>query len=68
MLTGDFLIHVDADGRIALHDKQTWRDNGEPLRYFATLGDAKFVARTDHVGIKIWYCHWKFPNRITPLP
>lgn len=67
MIVGDFLIHLQEDGRIALHDLQTWRGNERPLRLFATLDEARVSARGELNGGRIWFSNWEAPDEIEPF-
>lgn len=65
MIDGDFLVHQQEDGRVALHDLQTWRDNGAPLRFFGTLADAHDAAHGERAGGTVWFSHWHTPDEIS---
>lgn len=64
MLAGDFLLHQQEDGRIALHDTQTWRDDAKPIRFFQTLAEARDAARGELSGGTLWFSHWEAPDEI----
>ena len=69
MHEGDVLVHEQEDGQFALYDYATRRDNGEPVRRFATRDQALEAARSaaSKSGGTVWRSEWKTADKIEPF-